>query len=160
MITGCATAVLLAANATAQIVQLDPLSKTTGVPREAIDAAKTWLDVIDADKPDLAWDQATAFFQSSITKKDWNERVGELHRAFGHVRARSFVSAEIATQMPNAPSGHYWVLRFSTQGYRRRIDEIVTVEQLNNGWKVAGFFARSSRAFRIRGVGALPMHWN
>lgn len=159
MISGCATAALFAAGAAAQIVQLNPLSRTTGVPHDAIAAAKAWLDVIDADKPDLAWSQAGAFFQSSITTKDWIERVDELHRKFGHVRARSFVSADAATEMPDAPSGRYWVLHFSTLGYRRGINETVTVQQLDDGWKVAGFFARNSRAIRIRGVGALPMRW-
>ena len=153
------SALLLGSVASAQIVQVDPLSTKTGVPREAIAAAKAWLDLIDADNPDLAWKKANPFFQADITAPEWTERVRELHAAFGHVMGRSFVSAEEATELPGSPPGRYIVLHFSTLGYRRNYSETVTVQGQDDSWIVAGFFARSSRAFRIRGAGALPMRW-
>jgi len=129
------------------------------MPKEAIAVALAWLNGIDADLAQPAWDQANAYFRASITAADWADRVQQVHSAFGHVRARSFVSAESRAQLPDAPSGDYLIVYFSCDGYRRPYSEIVTLQREEGGWKVAGFFTRSSRAVQVRGVGALPMRW-
>lgn len=157
-IASSASAVLVASVASAQIVQSDPLSQG-GVSRDVIAVAKAWLEVVDADNTDLAWKQASPLFQADITAPEWAERVKEVRAAFGHVLGRSFVSAERRAELPGSPPGRYVVLQFSTLGYRRNFSETVTLQGQDDRWIVAGFFARSSRALRIRGVGALPMRW-
>ena len=82
---------------------------------EAIQAAKDWLVMIDANDYGKSWDEAAEFFKASISKTIWVDSIRGIRPSLGLLISRTLTSAVYATSLPGAPDGEYVVIRFSTR---------------------------------------------
>jgi hypothetical protein len=60
--------------------------------RDAVEAAKAWLALIDAGKYAESWEKASSLFRGKITKELWVSKIG-VRGSFGKLRERKLDTA-------------------------------------------------------------------
>lgn len=110
-------------SASAVLLHASPHAEIRG-----LEAARAWLDWIDAEKYPESWEAAAPDFQAQIEQDEWI-RLMRLHRQpLGQVEKRMLKRLFFTTELPDAPSGYYVVVQFETQFSEREesVLEILT----------------------------------
>jgi hypothetical protein len=109
----------------------------------AIDAAKAWLVLVDADNYAQSWNAASQFLQSRVTEAQW-ETVGKAARdPLGAMVARNVASVKFNSTLPGAPDGHYALVEFNSQfAHKAAATESVVLTMEGGVWKTAGYFIK------------------
>ena len=112
--------------------------------KPATEAAEQWLAVVDAGHYGQSWDQASSFFQSKISKADWEKTADQVLTPLGKVESRQFKAADFETKLPGAPEGKYCVIQFRTKfaSGGNMIETITPMLEKNGGWRVSGYLIR------------------
>jgi len=118
--------------------------EATAQEKQAIEAATSWLALVDGDHYPESWQNASTFFRGAITEKDWATALTGLRKPLGPVESRTEQTAKSATSLPGVPDGHYVVMTFATAFAKKKTaTETVTCMQESDGkWRVAGYFIR------------------
>lgn len=83
-------------------------------------------------------------FQSAITQDQWRASVGSIRLPLGEVTSRTLRSANRVTSLPNAPSGEYVVIQYSTT-FANKPEAIETVTPMKDEagkWRVSGYYIK------------------
>jgi len=109
----------------------------------AIDAAKAWLALVDADDYAQSWNAASQFLQSHVTEAQW-ESVGKAARdPLGAVVGRGVASVKFSATLAGAPDGQYALVEFDTQfAHKAAATESVVLTMEGGVWKTAGYFIK------------------
>jgi hypothetical protein len=112
--------------------------------QDAVDAAKGWLALSDADDGAATWDHAAAPFQAAISKTGWSEALKRARQPLGAVKSRKLVSSEFKRSLPGVPDGEYVVIRYDTQFDHKAhaVETVVPMRDADGRWKVSGYFVR------------------
>jgi hypothetical protein len=114
-----------------------------GSAEESTKLATAWLALVDAGNYPESWKQAAARFKASVTEAKWSEVMAQVRQPLGSVSAREFAEATFAHELPRAPKGNYWVVKFKTTFEAITANEVVTLTAEPDGsWHVVGFFIR------------------
>ncbi len=81
---------------------------------EARNAARAWLSIVDRGEYAKSWDNTSAYFRNSVSKKDWSDALTGFRKPFGKVIKREMIKKSYTTQLPGAPDGEYVVIHFKT----------------------------------------------
>lgn len=111
---------------------------------QAIDAAKSWLEFVDAKKYKKSWEEAAPFFKEKVTEKDWVKMVSTVRDPLGAVKSRDLLGAQYATTLPGAPDGEYVVIQFKTN-FANKPDSVETITPMKDDkdvWRVSGYFIK------------------
>ena len=113
-------------------------------PEDAAErAARSWLELVDAEQYHASWNQAATLFQSQVTAAQWQQAVSAARSPLGRVHSRRLKSAMAATSLPGAPDGHYVVLQFDTVFEHKAAAVETVTPMLDEGiWRVSGYFVR------------------
>ena len=122
-------------------------STVTNIPQAkaaAQKAAEQWLALVDAGSYAESWKNASAFFQSAVTRDQWGPIVSGVRGPMGDLVSRQFKSARYSEMLPDSPDGNYVVLQFDTS-FANKKDAVETVTpkfEPDGKWKVSGYYIK------------------
>jgi hypothetical protein len=112
--------------------------------REAAEhAARTWLALVDGGDYGQSWQEAASFFQSKVSKADWQKALQQARAPLGAAGHRTLAGSVYQTDLPNAPKGEYVTVQFKTEFVNGAFIETVTPMFEKDGkWRVSGYFVK------------------
>jgi hypothetical protein len=121
-----------------------PAQPTLGDDKDAIDAGKKWLELLDADKSGVAWDSASKQLQSVVKREAFIADVRNARKPLGKLESRSAVKFARAHQLPGAPAGDYTIIEFEATyaGGKHLSEQVIWTIEEGDVWRVAGYFYR------------------
>ncbi|HEU0013582.1 MAG TPA: DUF4019 domain-containing protein [Longimicrobium sp.] len=130
-------AVLLAM---AGLLLSDPL-RAQPDPRQAAEAMRAWLELIDAGRYAEGWAAAGTQFRGAIAADAWETTTRRAREPYAGTPRRAVMEAKHATSLPGLPPGDYAQLRFETHfsGGRAGVERVVAVWE-DGAWKALGYF--------------------
>jgi hypothetical protein len=111
---------------------------------KAVQAAKTWLALVDAGAYGQSWEEAAAYFKDAVKKTQWNQSATGVRKPLGAVVSRSLKSATYVTSLPGAPDGKYVVIQFSSS-FKNKATATETVTPMldkDGQWRVSGYYIK------------------
>lgn len=110
----------------------------------AVEAAKTWLALVDAGQFGKTWDMAAEIFKSAASRRQWEATLELLRKNLGAVVERKLATAVHATSLPGAPDGEYYVIEYKTtyQNKKEAVERIVPMKEKDGQWRISGYFIR------------------
>jgi hypothetical protein len=112
--------------------------------KAAIESAKAWLELIDAEKYDQSWQEAALYVRNLVPKDDWHRSMQGARRPLGKLVSRELKSTRYTTSAPGAPDGQYVILQYNTRFENKKAAvETVTPMLDNDGkWRVSGYYIK------------------
>jgi hypothetical protein len=111
---------------------------------EALEAAETWLALVDSGDYAKSWDAAAAYFKGAITKEKWGQALKGVRPPLGKVLSREVKAKQFATSLPGAPDGEYVVIQFETsfENKSTAVETVTPMKDEDGKWRVSGYFVR------------------
>jgi len=122
----------------------DKLQPSTRDDKETIEASRAWLALLDAGKFGPAWDGASPYLKSVVTRQKWVTGVAAARNPFGKFKQRIPVKFARSHSMPDAPDGDYSLLEFESEfaNGKRASEQVIWMLGDNQVWRVSGYFIR------------------
>ncbi len=124
----------------------DDLSKqpTLGDDNDTIEAGQKWLALIDAGRAGAAWDVASAYLKSVVTRDQWVKGMRDYRKPFGKLASRRAVKFGRAHSMPGAPDGDYAIIQYEAAfaNGKRATEQLTWMLEGENTWRVSGYYIR------------------
>ena len=129
---------MLAIIAATCLLGVAALSKDQAEP-----SARSWLALIDSEKYDQSWSEASAMFQNGVKQQDWAQMAKGVRVPLGAVVSRTLLKVTMANSLPGAPDGEYAVIQFNT-AFKNKVKAVETITMAADGgkWKAAGYFIK------------------
>lgn len=110
----------------------------------AIEAAKSWLQLIDEGKYSESWAQAAEYFRNNVSEEQWARAVEPVRKPLGKVFSRELKNSTYTTQVPGAPDGKYVIIQFETsfENKRSTVETITPVLEPDGKWHVSGYYIK------------------
>ena len=107
----------------------------------AVDGARQWLAMIDAEDYQAGWRQAAAFLKEKVSEDQWVKSMTTVRKPMGAVTSRKVKTTQFRTMMAQALKGEYLVIEFQTSfAHRTGLTESVTQMKEKDGvWRVGGY---------------------
>jgi hypothetical protein len=107
----------------------------------AVDGAKQWLALIDAEDYQAGWRQAAAFLKEKVSEDQWVKSMTTVRKPMGTVASRKVKATQFRTMMAQALRGEYLVIEFQTTfAHSTSLTESVTQMREKDGvWRVGGY---------------------
>lgn len=112
--------------------------------KAAVNAAKTWLKLVDDSKYSESWDEASQYFKNAVPREQWNASLKSVRSPLGKVFSRNLKSKKYTKTLPGAPDGEYVVIQYDTS-FKKKQHAIETVTpMLDKGgkWRVSGYYIK------------------
>jgi Protein of unknown function (DUF4019) len=112
---------------------------------DSVDAqASAWLALADALDTQASWEEAAAFFRSSVTTERWGEQLRAARGPLGPLTTRQLAVEQRLDGLPGAPPGKYAVRQYqSIYNDVMAVVETLTLHREDDGmWRVVGYFIR------------------
>ena len=111
--------------------------------RAAIEAARSWLALVDSGKSAEAYAAAGADFRSTVSADAWIKAVDGWAAELGQVQVRQPAKVNYFPAPEGAESGDWVMIRFvSAFSERGQVSETVTVVRYPEDWGVSGYYIR------------------
>lgn len=111
--------------------------------KAALEAADSFLSLVDSGNYAQSWDQASAFFKSKVNEKAWVQQLGQARKPFGAIKVRKVLVAKDFDKLPNAPAGQYAVIEYAAAFADKNANETLTMmRQADGSWRMAGYYIR------------------
>lgn len=122
--------------------------------KDAVEAARTFLALVDQGKYAESWDACAVALKDAIKRDSWAGILSSNRAKLGKFESRKVESEDSATTVPGGPDGQYVLLSYRTSFTAKNktlaVTEVVTVMQdEDKQWRVFRYFVR-------RGKVALP----
>ena len=110
----------------------------------AIDAANTWLALVDAGKYGDSWTSAAALFKNAVTKEQWTAQARAARQPLGALVSRKVSTRTAATSLPGAPDGHYVVIQYESifANKKSAVETVTPMLEPDGTWHVSGYFIK------------------
>jgi len=107
-------------------------------------AAQMWLHEIDLGIYATSWQQASAYFQGSITEKNWTDALNGARRPLGNLLSRKVTKTTSAKSLPGAPDGNYLVMQFATSFANKKsaVETVTFMREKDGNWRAAGYYIK------------------
>jgi hypothetical protein len=121
-----------------------PAAGNLAAEKQARQAARAWLALVDAGDYAGSWDAAAGYFRAAITKDPWQRSLAAARTPLGRLVSREFTSAQYATSLPGAPDGEYVVIRFATafENKAASVETVTPMMDKDGKWRVSGYYIR------------------
>ncbi len=108
----------------------------------AVEAAESWLKLIDAKEYSKSWHETASYFQEMVSERDWNRLIRTTETTVGQVTGRTFISATYLTEIPNAPEGEFFLIQYSAElaDGGKAIETVTPMKDADNVWRVSGYY--------------------
>jgi hypothetical protein len=110
----------------------------------AVDAARSWLSLVDGEKYAESWDEAAQIFKGAIQKEQWAQTMQAVRKPFGKNLSRELKSKSYRTALPGAPDGEYVIIQFLTsfENKKSTIETITPMLDADGKWRVSGYYMK------------------
>jgi len=110
----------------------------------AVEAARTWLALVDASEYAKSWKETAPIFQETVKEADWSKMVAAVREPLGAVSKRTQIAAQYATFLPGAPEGEYVVIQFLTDFAKKSgaVETVTPMKDPAGNWKVSGYYIK------------------
>jgi Protein of unknown function (DUF4019) len=110
-------------------------------------ATQSWLASVDRGNFGQSWQETSSFFQSKISKADWEKALAQVRAPLGTVVNRNFIGASYQADLPGAPKGEYVVIQYKTDlsSGGTFIETITPMLDTDGRWRVSGYFVKPAR---------------
>ena len=109
----------------------------------ALQAAESWLKLIDAGQYGAAWDEASSAFRKAVSRSTWEKKSAAAREPLGKMVSRKVASKQLTHELPGAPDGTYVLLTFDTRfEHKEHGVETVTMVLDDGRFRGAGYFIR------------------
>jgi|SRR5579862_996394 len=115
--------------------------------KPATEAAQKWLAMVDAGHYAESWNAAASSFKEHLSSQDWQSALQKVRAPLGTVQSRVLKSAVHQTDLPNAPKGDYYVIRYATDFAEAKgtVETVVPMLEKDGTWKVSGYFIKPAQ---------------
>ena len=122
----------------------DKLQPSTRDDKETIEASRAWLALLDAGKFGPAWDGASPYLKSVVTRQKWVTGVAAARNPFGKFKQRIPVKFARSHSMPDAPDGDYSIIEFESEFANGKVasEHVIWMLGDNQDWHVSGYYIR------------------
>ena len=122
------------------LAALVPLLVMAAADDEAQTAGEAWLSLLDSQKYEESWKQASSMFQSQVTQEQWTAALKKSRDPLGQLVSRSKSRADFLKTLRGAPDGDYAVFHFET-GFQNRegVTERLTLVLEDGKWRAAAY---------------------
>ena len=112
--------------------------------KAAIQAAQSWLALVDAKDYGESWSQAASYFKSNVSKKRWVAMVKGVRGPLGSLKTRKVLRATVASNLPGAPDGRYVVIQFKTSFANKKnaLETVTPMLETDGAWRVSGYYIK------------------
>jgi len=125
-------------------ISLSQLAGADEKTDQAVEAAKSWLGLVDSRHYRESWQEAAPFFKEKVQEADWVKMIAPVRDPLGDVKSRDLIGAQYTTSLPGAPQGEYVVMQFGTT-FQNKPDAVETVTPMKDGggvWRVSGYYIK------------------
>ncbi len=114
------------------------------LPSDAQRSAKDWLSLVDAQKYEASWHQASAIFQTAVTMPDWIKRVRAVRAPIGKLNSRSLRKTMARTDPAASPDGNYLLITYHSVFERNQdtVETLTLYQEADGTWRAAGYFVK------------------
>ena len=106
---------------------------------EAPAAAQKWLALVDDQKYEESWDQASSMFRDLVTQGKWVAALKQSREPLGAVASRTRTRLEFSKFLRGAPEGEYAIIHFSTSFSSKSATERLTLVKEDGKWLMAAY---------------------
>ena len=112
--------------------------------KSAIASAASWLKLLSSAKFAESWIESAPYFQSKVKKEQWIKQIAFIYSKIGKLQSRKLISSNYTKNLPNAPEGEYFILRFATsfKNKPKVVETIVPMLAPNGKWKMSGYYIK------------------
>jgi Protein of unknown function (DUF4019) len=113
----------------------------TGAPvdEDATTAGQKWLALVDDEKYEESWDQASSIFRDEVTQEKWVAVLRRSREPLGGVISRTRSRLEFSKFLRGAPEGDYAIIHFSTSFASKNATERLTLVKEDGKWQMAAY---------------------
>ncbi len=112
--------------------------------RAAVEAAQSWLLLVDSQKYEESWDETASYFQGVISREQWQQTMQSVRKPLGNKLSRIVKSKMYQTSLPGAPDGKYVVIQFQTSFEQKKsaIETVTPMMDRDGKWRVSGYYIK------------------
>jgi hypothetical protein len=112
--------------------------------KAAVNAAKTWLKLVDEGKYFEGWDEAAQYFKNAVTKEQFGASLEAVRSPLGKVLSRNLKSKQYTKTLPGAPDGEYVVIQYETsfKNKQHAIETVTPMLDKDGKWRVSGYYIK------------------
>jgi hypothetical protein len=114
---------------------------------DAVEAAGTWLALVDAEEFQASWEASGDMLKEQVTSAQWFEALSGVQMQLASyagstvdLSQRAVVMAQRLEDIPQLPEGEYVMVRYRTTQDDNDFVEVVTLRQDPDAWRVVGYF--------------------
>jgi hypothetical protein len=110
----------------------------------AIEAAETWLKLVDEGQYEQSWAQAAEFFRKNVSREQWMTALNGVRKPLGKVLSRKVLNSTYTTALPGAPDGQYVVIQFETsfENKQNAVETVTPMLDTDGQWRVSGYYIK------------------
>ena len=111
---------------------------------EAIEAAKSWLALIDQEKYADGWNEASGYFKKAVKQEQLEYTMKGVRQPLGKMLTREVKKSTYQASLPGAPDGEYVIIEFNTsfENKKQAVESITPMLEKDGQWRVAGYFIK------------------
>lgn len=112
--------------------------------KSAVNAAKTWLKLVDEGKYSESWDETSQYFKNAVPREQWNASLKSVRSPLGEVLSRNLKSKKYTKTLPGAPDGEYVVIQYETsfKNKQHAIETVTPMLDKDGKWRVSGYYIK------------------
>ncbi len=108
-------------------------------PAEEVGAGQKWLALVDEQKYEESWNQASSMFRREVTQERWLAALKRFREPLGALVSRTPSRVEFSKFLRGAPEGDYAIIHFTTSFTSRSATERLTLVKEDGRWQTAAY---------------------
>jgi hypothetical protein len=101
---------------------------------------EAWLSLVDAQKYDDSWKEASGQFRSAVTQEQWAMALKGSRDPLGPMVSRTQARVDFTKTLRGAPDGDYVIFHFATAFKNKEgVTERLTLVKEDGKWRVSGY---------------------
>ena len=110
----------------------------------AVEAARSWLRLVDEGKYEESFSTAAEYFKNAITENQWLQALTATRKPLGKVLSRELKSKKYMTELPGAPDGEYVLIQFNTSYENKKfaVETVTPMLEQDGTWKISGYYIK------------------
>ena len=112
--------------------------------KAALEAAESWLQLMDAGKYTQTWEDAAEYVKALVNREKWLNDLQGVRKPLGKIVSRVLKSTHYTTSAPGAPDGQYVIIQYNTsfENKKSAVETITPMLEKDGKWKVSGYYIR------------------
>jgi hypothetical protein len=106
---------------------------------DAVIAGRKWLSLVDDQKYEESWNQASSMFRHQVTQEQWSAALRRSREPLGAVVSRIQSRLDFPKSLRGAPDGNYAVIHFTTSFMSKSATERLTLVKEDGKWQMAAY---------------------